>query len=164
MFYLNYLPQTLNVYFTYICAFSGILYTKYLESQLSTTTDLTSILYLLNQKLKNSKGNTTNISKIKRVEEEENNNNYKKLKNNKFQYTTPNVNLLSNSTLYNTQVITNNKLNSKEMNVSACCCNIKSSIVTTKQRRKLSVSSFSSILPKRRISLPIIPVKTDKVR
>jgi hypothetical protein len=154
-FYSNYLPQILIVYFTYFCAFSGILFTKYLESQLINNND-TSLSILLsgyiNQKIKysNCNGNTMILSSKKLDREEE-------LENN--------INLKSNSTKNISAHFVSSLNNNNNTQVNKCLIsnNYKINNTNLKLRRKLSVSSLPSMMPKRRISLPIITVKTDKV-
>ena len=154
-FYSNYLPQILIVYFIYFCAFSGILFTKYLESQLiNNDTSMSNLLFGNSNKIKysNCNGNTMILSssslsskKLDKEEEREENNN---------------LNLKSNSTK---NIVSSTYNNNAQVNKYLNSNSYKMNNSNLKQRRKLSVSSLPSMIPKRRISLPIITVKTDKV-
>ena len=190
-FYSNYLPQILNVYFVYICAFSGILFTKHLESQLINTnsntnnntntnncwfdTTLSFLFGHNNNKINNyscCNGNaivlppststassttvtaattttTTKTVNNKKMEKEEENHSLKS--NSKFIASSYSINNTQVNTINNNKCLINNIPSNYKINTNL------------KQRRKLSVSSLPSMIPKRRISLPIITVKTDKV-
>ena len=155
--YLNYLPQTVNVYFIYACAFCGFLYTKHLESRLVINASnyyhnnmTTASIMLSNNKIKysNCNGNSIFLSS-KNTEKDDDEENLKSKSK------------INNIVINNSSNVSNSLFNAQ--GVSANKCNLKMNNINLKSRRKLSVQSLPSMMPKRRISLPIISVKSDKV-